>query len=106
MLYVPMARRQRGRTRARRAQVAASRHVAPVRPERESVGPRSGAHRVTRVSRSGYARAVGEPSQSLEKAAVLERAYSGKDFRRLAIVIAVAVVVLIAAGYLESVLLK
>jgi hypothetical protein len=63
-------------------------------------------HRAARVSRTGYARALGAPSQSLERAAVLERGFIAKDFRRLAVVIAIALVVLIAAGYLESVLLK
>ena len=105
MLDVPMARRQRSRTRARRAQDAASRHVAPPRPERDG-GARPGVHRGARLSRTGYARALGAPSQSLERAAVLERGYIAKDFRRLAVVIAIALVVLVAAGYLESVLLK
>jgi len=63
-------------------------------------------HRTTRVSRTGFARAVGEPSPSLDRAAVLERGYIAKDFRRLALVIAISVVVLIAAGYLESTFIK
>jgi len=37
---------------------------------------------------------------------VLERGYIAKDFRRLALVIAISVVVLIAAGYLESTFIK
>jgi hypothetical protein len=107
MLDVPMARRQRGRTRARRAQDAASRHPATARPVERDYGAGSrGVHRTARVSRSGYARAVGEPSQSLEKAAVLERGYIAKDFRRLAVVIVVSVIVLIIAGYLESTFIK
>ena len=101
-----MARRQRGRTRARRAADASSRHVAPVRTEREGGSIRTAPHRPTRVTRTGYSRAAGAPSQSLERAAVLERGYIAKDFRRLAVVIAIALVVLVAAGYLESVLLK
>ena len=63
-------------------------------------------HRTARVSRGGYARALGAPSPSLERAAVLERGFIAKDFRRLAVVIVVALVVLVAAGFLESALLK
>ena len=99
-----MARRQRGRTRARRAQDASSRHVAPVRTDGGAA--RGAPHRPTRISRTGYARALGEPSASLERAAVLERGYIVKDFRRLAVVIAVALVVLFGAGFVESAILK
>jgi len=102
-----MARRQRGRTRARRAQDAASRHAPTARPPERDFGAGSrSVHRTARVGRTGFARAVGEPSPSLERAAVLERGYIAKDFRRLALVIAISVVVLIAAGYLESTFIK
>jgi len=37
---------------------------------------------------------------------VLERGYIVKDFRRLAIVVAIALVMLLVAGFLESALLK
>jgi len=104
MLDAPMARRQRGRTRARRAQEASSRHVAPVRTDAGAA--RAAPHRPTRISRTGYARALGQPSPSLERAAVLERGYIVKDFRRLAIVVAIALVMLLVAGFLESALLK
>jgi hypothetical protein len=58
------------------------------------------------VGRSGYSRAVGTPSASLERAAVLERGFILKDFRRLAIVIGVALALLVVSGVLESVLLR
>ena len=99
-----MAKRHRTRARTRRS--IESEHRAAVPPvEREAApAPRAAAHRVTRGSRTGYSRALGTPSASLERAAVLERNFILKDFRRLALVIGVALVLLIAAGLLESVL--
>jgi hypothetical protein len=58
------------------------------------------------VGRSGYSRAVGTPSASLERSAVLERGFIVKDFGRLAIVIGVALALLVVSGVLESVLLR
>jgi hypothetical protein len=49
-------------------------------------------------SRTGTSRAVGTPSQSLERAAAWERGYVTKDFRRMAIVVVIALALLIAAG--------
>ena len=49
-------------------------------------------------SRSGTSRAVGAPSASLERAAAWERGYVTKDFRRMAIVVVIALALLIAAG--------
>jgi hypothetical protein len=43
---------------------------------------------------------------SLERSAVLERGFIVKDFRRLAIVIGVALALLVVSGVLESVLLR
>ena len=75
--------------------------------ERESAPvTRPAAHRTVRASRTGYSRAVGTPSASLERAAVLERGFILKDFRRLALVVGIALALLIAAGVLESALLR
>ncbi len=46
------------------------------------------------------------PSPSLERSAVLERGFIAKDFRRLAIVVAVALALLVVTGVAESVLLR
>ena len=51
---------------------------------------RASTHRPTRSSRTGWSRAVGAPSGSLQRAAVLERVFISKDFRRLGLVVAVA----------------
>src|SRR5262245_60832681 len=104
-----MAKRHRTRPRSRRGIEAARRTPAPVREERvdreEAPAPRA-AHRPVRVGRSGYSRAAGAPSQSLERAAVLERGFIVKDFRRLAMVVAIGLVVLVIAGVLEGMLVK
>jgi hypothetical protein len=101
-----MARRHRSRSRTRRSADQAHRPVAP-RAERESApAPRATTHRPARTGRSGYSRAVGSPSASLEKAAVLERGFIAKDFRRLGLVIGVALALLVVSGLLESVLLR
>ena len=57
-----------------------------------------------RGSRTGYSRAAGAPSGPLDRSAVLERGFVMKDFRRLGIVVAIALALLIAAGALESIL--
>ncbi len=81
--------------------------AAAPRVERESVPvTRPAAHRTVRAGRTGYSRALGAPSASLERAAVLERGFILKDFGRLGIVVAVALALLIAAGLLESALLR
>jgi hypothetical protein len=46
---------------------------------------------------------VGAPSQGLERAAVWERGYVTKDFRRMAIVVVIAMALLIAAGLILNV---
>jgi hypothetical protein len=61
--------------------------------------------RTTRYgSRSGTSRAVGAPSASLERAAAWERGYVTKDFRRMSIVVAIALALLVVAGVLLSAL--
>ena len=49
---------------------------------------------------------MGTPSATLERSAIVERNFIVKDFRRLGLVVAVGLVVLIGAGFLESVLVK
>lgn len=84
----------------------AAHRAMPARAEREvSATPRVGTHRPVRGSRTGWSRAVGTPSGSLLRAAVMERGFISKDFRRLAIVVGVALALLIAAGFVESTLL-
>jgi len=79
--------------------------VAP-RPEREvAATPRAGSHRPIRGSRTGYSRAAGAPSGALLRSAVVERGFIFKDFRRLSIVVGVALVLLVVAGFAESALL-
>jgi cation transporter-like permease len=46
---------------------------------------------------------VGAPSQALERAAAWERGYVTKDFRRMAIVVVIAMVLLIVAGVILNV---
>jgi hypothetical protein len=49
---------------------------------------------------------VGAPSASLERAAAWERGYVMKDFRRMAIVVVVALALLVAAGLFLNVLAR
>jgi hypothetical protein len=72
-----------------------------VTPEREQPSRTAATSRTTRYgSRSGTSRAVGVPSANLERAAAWERGYVTKDFRRMAIVVVIALALLIAAGLL------
>lgn len=57
------------------------------------------------MARLGYSRAAGTPSAALERASLMERAFVAKDFRRLAITVAIALALLIAAGLIESAVL-
>ncbi len=109
-----MAKRHRTKARSRRAIETSRRSPAPApAPHAEREAPttttapaRRDAHRpAARGARGGYARALGNPSASLERAAVLERGFVVKDFRRVALVVAIALALLIVSGVLESVLL-
>ncbi|HEX6061898.1 MAG TPA: hypothetical protein VF001_07485 [Candidatus Limnocylindria bacterium] len=55
--------------------------------------------------RAGVARAIGEPSAILEREAVQERTYVTKDFRRIGMVIAVMVALLIVSDIAVNALL-
>jgi len=97
-----VAKKHRVRARSRRAVEASRRASAPraaVTPEREQPSRPAATARTTRYgSRSGTSRAVGAPSASLERAAAWERGYVTKDFRRMAIVVVIALALLIVAG--------
>jgi hypothetical protein len=102
-----VAKKHRVRARSRRAVEASRRASAarPATPEREQQPARAvTAGRPTRYgSRTGTSRAVGAPSQGLERAAAWERGYVTKDFRRMAIVVVIAMALLIAAGLILNV---
>jgi hypothetical protein len=95
-----VAKKHRVRARSRRA-VEASRRAStarPATPEREPTRP-AAVTRATRYgARSGTSRAVGTPSAALERAAAWERGYVTKDFRRMAVVVVIALALLIVAG--------
>jgi hypothetical protein len=95
-----VAKKHRVRARSRRA-VEASRRasaVRPLTPEREPSRPVAPARPTRYGARTGTSRAVGAPSASLERAAAWERGYVTKDFRRMAIVVAIALALLVVAG--------
>ncbi len=101
-----MAKRHRTRPRQRRPAEAMHRTATP-RVEREATPvTRTLAHRPVRGSRTGYSRAMGTPSGALERSAMLERNFISKDFRRLAIVVGIAIALLVIFGVLEGVVLK
>ena len=101
-----MAKKHRVRARSRRS-VEASRRATATRPasiDREGARPAVRAGRF--IARSGAPRAAGAPSASLERAAALERAYVVRDFRRIAVVVAISVGLLIASGILLNFTLR
>jgi hypothetical protein len=97
-----VAKKHRVRARSRRAVEASRRASAarPAAPERESPRPAVTSRTTRYASRSGTSRAVGAPSAALERAAAWERGYVTKDFRRMAIVVVIALALLVAAGLL------
>jgi hypothetical protein len=100
-----VAKKHRVRARSRRAVEASRRASAarPAAPEREPTRPAATTRPVRYGSRSGTSRAVGAPSSSLERAAAWERGYVTKDFRRMGIVVLIALALLVAAGILLNV---
>ncbi|HJW48962.1 MAG TPA: hypothetical protein VJ726_06060 [Candidatus Limnocylindria bacterium] len=100
-----MARRNRTRSRSRRETTASRRATSPRAPERE-VAPRQSGYRARgSVPRVGYSRAAGAPSAALERESLVERANVARDFRRLGLTIAIAMVLLIGLGLLQGALL-
>ncbi|MEX2047216.1 MAG: hypothetical protein WEE03_08620 [Chloroflexota bacterium] len=100
-----MARRSRTRSRTRR-ETPASRHAtSTAAPGREGAPRQAGYRARGSVARVGYSRAAGAPSAALERAALAERTFVARDFRRLAITIAVSLVLLVAAGLVQGAVL-
>ena len=56
--------------------------------------------------RTGVGRAVGQPSQALERAAAQERTFVTKDFRRLGLTSAAMLLLLVISGFVQSAVLK
>lgn len=105
-----MAKRQRRPARERRATTGTT--VRPATQDRPLASTTtttrraySGSQRAGSPVRTGVARAIGEPSAVLEREAVAERAFVTKDFRRIGIVIAVMVVLLIVSDVAVNALL-
>ena len=103
-----MAKKHRVRARSRRAVEAARRASTPRAPVVEhetAVAPRpTAAPRPLRyASRTGTSRAVGAPSPALERAAGWERGFVLKDFRRMAVVVVIALALLVASGVILNV---
>jgi hypothetical protein len=102
-----MPKRNRVRARARRPEGAAAPAERIQRVERATERP----ERVRVRSRGaplppGGARAIGEPSPTLERAAALERAYVVKDFGRLGKVIVAVLALLVATGVAINTFIK
>ena len=72
----------------------------------ERTGSTTAARSGRATGRGGIARASGEPSAALQKAATWERAYVVKDFRRIGITVAAMLVLLAIAGFAENALLR
>ena len=103
-----MPKRQRRTARERRAASAAARPTAHDRPVTTPATTRrsySGSQRAGSPVRPGVARAIGEPTAVLEREATQERAYVTKDFRRIGVVVAVMVALLIASDIAVNALL-
>jgi len=84
----------------------ASRRATSPRPAERDVAARPTGYRARgSVTRLGYSRAAGAPSAALERSSLMERAFVAKDFRRLAITVAIALALLVAAGLTESAIL-
>jgi hypothetical protein len=103
-----MPKRQRRTSRERRAASAAARPAAHDRPVSTTTTTRrsySGSQRAGSPVRPGVARAAGEPSPTLEREAARERAFVTKDFRRIGIVVAVMLVLLVLSDVAVNALL-
>lgn len=83
-----MPKRTRSRTRSR---------LQSTRPATDATGARTSRGPLTRGV--GAPRAVGAPSSAMQKAAALERAYVVKDFRRIGIVVAAMLLLLVLSGF-------
>lgn len=109
-----MARRNRRTPRPARRETAPERQTAATERPSTATQPAIATRQPARdLSRSrargrpvvGLPRAVGAPSEALERAATLERGYVVKDIRRLAIVTAIMLALLAVSGFLVNALL-
>jgi len=103
-----MAKRQRRATHERRASSGSARvatHDRPVTPSTTTRRSYSGSQRPGSLVRTGVSRAIGEPSPVLEREAAQERAFVTKDFRRIGIVVAIMVALLLVSDVAVNALL-
>lgn len=103
-----MAKKQRRRERARHAPATTVRPVATHdRPATAAPTTRrsyAGSMRAGSTVRAGSARAIGEPSPALEKAASQERSFVTRDFRRIGIVVAIVAALLVVSDVVVNLL--
>lgn len=103
-----MAKKQRRRERGRAAAPAARPAAAHDRPPISGISGTNAAGTTTRRSyagsaragspvRAGASRAIGEPSAMLERAATTERSFVVRDFKRIGIVVAIMVLLLVVS---------
>ncbi|HEX9494178.1 MAG TPA: hypothetical protein VGA38_00275 [Candidatus Limnocylindria bacterium] len=103
-----MPKRQRRSTRERRAATAGARPAAHDRAVGAPTSTRrsySGSQRAGSTVRPGVARAAGDASPVLEREASQERAYVVKDFRRIGIVVAIMLALLVVSDVAVNALL-
>lgn len=102
-----MSKRDRVRARSQRAarDTAAAERPSAVLAQRERPERARARHRGAPPPPGG-ARAIGVPSPTLERAAAAERTYVVKDFRRLAVVVGLVLLLLAASGVAVSALFK
>ncbi|TME28067.1 MAG: hypothetical protein E6I64_04495 [Chloroflexi bacterium] len=101
-----MAKKHRIRSRSRRSLEAARRASATrvTTTAVEGEPARAGGPRPRYGTRTGTARAIGAPSGALERAAASERSYVVRDFRRIAVVVVIALALLVASGLVLGVI--
>jgi hypothetical protein len=103
-----MAKRQRRANRERRASSGSVRAAAHDRPVTTTATTRrsySGSQRPGSSVRPGVSRAIGEPSPVLEREAERERTFVTKDFRRIGMVVAIMVALLLVSDVVVNALL-
>lgn len=103
-----MANRKRRSSRERRASsgnVRAATHDRPVTTTATTRRSYSGSQRPGSSVRPGVSRAIGEPSPVLEREAAQERRFVTKDFRRIGVVVAIMVALLLVSDVAVNALL-
>jgi hypothetical protein len=102
-----MAKRRRA-SRERRASsgsVRAATHDRPVTAPTTTRRSYSGSQRPGSSVRQGVSRAIGDPSPVLEREAAQERTFVTKDFRRIGVVVAIVVALLVVSDIAVNALL-